>query len=208
LGRNLKEAIEITAARTGPGMLLSAVTAAATCSRRTLTDFRGVQELGFIAGTAILLAWVAMMTVFPATLVLMDRRHADRPRRTMPRALALDSIHVPFVERLTFYPKTVLVCAGLLTVVSAFALRSVQFDYNLLNLQARGTESVVWEKKKIGRAHVWTPVTPRSPLFPYTTLFRSLLTVVSAFALRSVQFDYNLLNLQARGTESVVWEKK
>src|ERR1044072_8068869 len=26
---------------------------------------------------------------------------------------------------------------------------------------------------EIGRAHVWTPVTPRSTLFPYTTLFRS-----------------------------------
>jgi len=147
LGRNLKEAIEITAARTGPGMLLSAVTAAATFYVLTLTDFRGVQELGFIAGSAILLAWVAMMTVFPATLVLMDRRHADRPRGTMPRALALESIHVPFVERLTYYPKTVLIGAGLVTAVSALALGGVQFDYNLLNLQARGTESVVWEKK-------------------------------------------------------------
>jgi uncharacterized protein len=147
LGRNLKEAIEITAARTGPGMLLSAVTAAATFYVLTLTDFRGVQELGFIAGTAILLAWLAMMTVFPATLVLMDRRHADRPRGTMPRALALESIHVPFVERLTYYPKSVLTGAALLTIASAFALGRVPFDYNLLNLQARGTESVVWEKK-------------------------------------------------------------
>jgi uncharacterized protein len=147
LGRNLKEAIEITAARTGPGMLLSAVTAAATFYVLTFTDFRGVQELGFIAGTAILLAWVAMMTVFPATLVLMDRRHADRPRGTMPRALALESIHVPFVERLTYYPKSVLTAAALLTIASAFALGRVPFDYNLLNLQARGTESVVWEKK-------------------------------------------------------------
>ena len=41
LGRNLREAIEITAARTGPGMLLSAVTAAATFYVLTLTDFRG-----------------------------------------------------------------------------------------------------------------------------------------------------------------------
>src|ERR1044072_7038824 len=28
-------------------------------------------------------------------------------------------------------------------------------------------------RPQIGRAHVWTPVTPRSTLFPYTTLFRS-----------------------------------
>ena len=40
---------------------------------------------------AILLSWLAMMTVFPATLVLVDRRHADRPRGTMPRAIALES---------------------------------------------------------------------------------------------------------------------
>ena len=75
-----------------------------------LTDFRGVQELGFIAGTAILLAWLAMMTVFPAMLVLMDRRHADRPRGDdAARAWRWSRIHVPFVERITCYPKTVLV---------------------------------------------------------------------------------------------------
>ncbi|PYM28207.1 MAG: hypothetical protein DMD78_00560 [Candidatus Rokuibacteriota bacterium] len=147
LGRNLKEALEITAARSGPGILLGAVTAAATFYVLMLTDFRGLQELGFISGSAILIAFVAMFTVFPATLMLMDRRHAARPRGTVPRALALESIHVPLVDQITRYPKTVLVVAALLTVASAVAFRSVRFDYNLLNLQAHGTESVVWEMK-------------------------------------------------------------
>jgi hopanoid biosynthesis associated RND transporter like protein HpnN len=147
LGRNLKEAIEITAARSGPGMLLGAVTAAGTFYVLWFTDFRGVRELGFIAGTALILAWLAMMTVFPATLVLLDRRHAGRPAGTIPRALALERVHVPFVERLVAYPKTVLVMAVALTAVSAWGLRYIQFDYNLLNLQASGTESVVWERR-------------------------------------------------------------
>jgi hopanoid biosynthesis associated RND transporter like protein HpnN len=147
LGRNLKEAIEITAARSGPGMLLGAVTAAGTFYVLRLTDFRGVQELGFIAGTAILLAWVAMMTVFPAALVLVDRRHATRPAGTIPRAIALERVHVPFVDRLTAYPRLVLVLAVVLTAVSLYGLRWVRFDYNLLNLQAEGTESVDWEKR-------------------------------------------------------------
>jgi hopanoid biosynthesis associated RND transporter like protein HpnN len=147
LGRNLREAIEITAARTGPGVLLGAVTAAATFYVLILTDFRGLQELGFIAGTAILLAWFAMFTVFPATLVMMDRRHAARPRGTVPRGIALESIHVPLVDRLTSRPRLVLVLAGVLAAASAFAVGAVRFDYNLLNLQAHGTESVVWEKK-------------------------------------------------------------
>ncbi len=147
LGRNLREALEITAARAGPGVLLGAATAAATFYVLILTDFRGVQELGFISGTAILLAWLSMMTVFPATLVLVDRRHAARPRGTVPRAIRLESIHVPFVDRMTSHPRTVLAITAVLTAASILAVPSVRFDYNLLNLQAVGTESVTWEKK-------------------------------------------------------------
>ena len=72
-------------------MLLGAVTAAGTFYVLMLTDFRGLQELGFISGTAILLSWVAMMTVFPAVLVLVDRRHADRVRPARCRARSRSS---------------------------------------------------------------------------------------------------------------------
>ncbi len=72
LGRSLQEALERTAARAGPGMLIGALIAAATFFVLTLTAFRGIQELGFIAGISILLAWLGMMTFFPALLVFMD----------------------------------------------------------------------------------------------------------------------------------------
>jgi len=147
LGRNLREALERTAARTGPGMAISALTAGGTFFVLLLTDFRGIEELGFIAGTAILLAWLSMMTTFPAVLVLVDRRHADRPRGQQPRAHQLQRIHVPVLDRLTGYPVAVLVIAGTATALSAWAVPSVDFDYNLLNLQAKGTESVVWERR-------------------------------------------------------------
>jgi len=42
--------------------------------------------------------------------------------------------------------------AAALTVVSAWGLRYIQFDYNLLNLQALGTESVAWEKRILATA--------------------------------------------------------
>jgi hopanoid biosynthesis associated RND transporter like protein HpnN len=147
LGRSVREALEITAGRTGPSVLLSAITAAATFFVLSLTDFRGVQELGFISGTAILFSWLAMVTVFPAALLLIDRRRAPGPRPAVPRAIALGTIHVPLVDRITRHPRTVLAVAGALTAASTLALGWVQFDYNLLNLQARGTESVEWEKK-------------------------------------------------------------
>ncbi len=147
LGRSLGEAIETTAARSGPGMLLGAVTAAGTFYVLRLTDFRGMQELGLIAGTAILLAWLAMMTVFPACLVLIDRRHADRPAAAIPRALALERMRMPLIDQLARHPRMVLALALLLTVLSLWGFRAVRFDYNLLNLQADGTESVDWERR-------------------------------------------------------------
>ena len=147
LGRGLREALELTAARTGPGITIGALTAAGTFYVLMLTDFRGIEELGFIAGTAILLAWLSMMTLFPAILMIVDRRHLERAREHRPRAQQIERIRVPVLDRLTNYPVTVLVSAGVATALSLWALPFVGFDYNLLNLQAKGTESVVWERR-------------------------------------------------------------
>jgi hypothetical protein len=147
LGRNLQEALELTAARSGPGTLIAALTAGGTFFVLMLTDFRGIQELGFIAGTAILLAWLGMMTFFPALLSLVDSHHAARPRDQKPRAHQLERIHVPMLDRLTSCPRSVLAAAAVVTALSVWAVPRVGFDYNVLNLQAKGTESVTWERR-------------------------------------------------------------
>jgi uncharacterized protein len=147
LGRNLQEAVALTAARSGPGMLMGALTAGGAFYVLMLTDFRGLQELGFIAGTSILVACLSMLTLFPAVLMLLDRHHADRPRERPPRAHQLERVRVPVVERLTRQPRAILAAAGLLTAAAVWGVPQVGFDYNLLNLQALGTESVVWERR-------------------------------------------------------------
>jgi hypothetical protein len=128
-------------------MLASALTAGGTFFVLVFTDFKGIQELGIIAGAAIMLSWLAMMTFFPALLVLVDRHHAERPGGTEPRAHQLERIHVPLFEDLGRRPVLVLVFAAAATAASVLALPSVTFDYNLLNLQAKGTESVMWERR-------------------------------------------------------------
>jgi hypothetical protein len=79
--------------------------------------------------------------------MLVDRRHLDRVGVTLPRAIRLERVHVPFVDWITGHPKTVLAAATLLAAVSVWAFAFVRFDFNLLNLQAVGTESVTWEKR-------------------------------------------------------------
>ena len=110
LGRHLTDALENTAARAGPGILFAALTAAATFYILTIAEFPGIREFGFISGTAILLAFVAMVTVFPAALVLIDgRRNVPRGVRTADQADTRPPLlDVPFLEWLIRHPKPIL----------------------------------------------------------------------------------------------------
>jgi len=148
LGASSAVALDVIATRTGPGVLLGALTAAATFYALIATDFHGVQELGFIAGSALIASFIAMLTVFPAMLMLVPKR---RPAAPAPagHAAALLRADVPFVEFLTRHSTTVLVGAGILTAFSLWSARTIDFDYNLLHLQANHTESVVWERQII-----------------------------------------------------------
>src|SRR3989442_5361440 len=62
LGLTLVGALERTAARSGPGILLGALTAAVTFYILTIAEFQGIRDFGFISGTAILLAFLSMLT--------------------------------------------------------------------------------------------------------------------------------------------------
>ena len=158
LGRTFLSALEQTAARSGPGILLGALTAAVTFYILMTAEFQGIRDFGLISGTAILFSFVSMVTVFPATVLLIDRWQAARRlalvdgRRAgaLPSADARDAgsrREVPALAWLARYPKTIVVASVVATGISVWAAPRVGFDYNLLNLQANGTESVVWEKK-------------------------------------------------------------
>jgi hopanoid biosynthesis associated RND transporter like protein HpnN len=158
LGCTLVDALEHTAARSGPGILLGALTAAVTFYILTIADFRSIRDFGFISGTAILLAFLAMVTVFPAVLLLIDRW--QKTPRLAPIAGGSGALppfdsppgerqrrEVPALEWLARYPKTIVTAAVVVTGASLWAVPRVGFDYNVLSLQADGTESVVWERK-------------------------------------------------------------
>jgi|KBSSwiStaDraftv2_1062776.scaffolds.fasta_scaffold14913_6 hopanoid biosynthesis associated RND transporter like protein HpnN len=158
LGSTLVGALERAAARSGPAILLGALVAAVAFYILTTAEFRGIRDFGFISGTALLLAFSAMLTVFPAGVLLIDRWQkaprlrllADRPspgRADDPLPSRRSTLEVPALEWLVRYPKTIIAAAVLVTGASLVAAPRVGFDYNLLNLQADGTESVVWERK-------------------------------------------------------------
>lgn len=72
-GRSVAEAAEQTFTSTGQAIAVGALTTAAGLYVLTAADFKGFSEFGFIAGTGILFALVAMTVVMPALLALAER---------------------------------------------------------------------------------------------------------------------------------------
>ena len=137
-GRDFRTAIAIATHNTGPGILTAAGTVALAFYAVMLADFPGLAELGFIAGSGVLLGVLASFILLPALLAVSAPYLPEYPGtwKTIP--------HDP-LRSLRRFPRLALGLIALLTLAALILLPMPRFDYNLLNLQARGTESVEWE---------------------------------------------------------------
>jgi hopanoid biosynthesis associated RND transporter like protein HpnN len=149
LGASVDDALERTARRTGPGITLAALTAAGAFLVLVLTRFQGIREFGLVSGIAILMAFVAMITLFPALLVIVDYRAPDAPGGM--RALG-EPPTARWLKRIVGYHRSVLVAALVVSLLATWGARGVDFDSNLLKLQAKGVESVLWEERVLAEA--------------------------------------------------------
>ena len=133
-------ALQTAYVRTGPGVAVATVTTALAFYAVMLADFRGLSELGFIAGSGLLLCLLASFTVLPAMLALYERQ------RPVPAGIWAPSNAAP---RRVWRPSAGLAMGLIIgvTVVASLLTPLPIFDYNLLNLQAKNTGSVAWEKR-------------------------------------------------------------
>ena len=146
---DLKPALLASSAGVGVGIVTAALTTALAFLCASLTDFLGVAELGIIAGGGVLLCAVATFVVLPALVAVAD---GDTEPQRLPTPFEGTSIRLAISRA----PKSIaLVSVAIFGAVAwnAFDVDSdgsiksrVGFDYNLLNLQAQGLESVEIQK--------------------------------------------------------------
>jgi hopanoid biosynthesis associated RND transporter like protein HpnN len=147
-GSGVAEALRQTSLCVGGGTVTAALTTALAFYAAMLADFQAVAELGWIAGSGVLLCALACFTVLPAALTLFDRRTfaAGRSPAVLPMVPTTPAIWLPW---LTDRPRLVLTAGlGLAILLSAGASR-LRYDHNLLHLQARDLEAVRWELRLI-----------------------------------------------------------
>jgi hopanoid biosynthesis associated RND transporter like protein HpnN len=149
-GRDCREALLETSGTVGPGILTGAVTTSVAFFSAALTSFVGVAELGLIAGGGILLCCAAELLVLPAALAIVDRSFLGR---RIPEPVPVHAWLAPLMR----HPRFVALAAVACTFALAGGLPDLDYDHNLLNMQAEGLESVAVEKRLLAECDqsVW-----------------------------------------------------
>ena len=147
-GLGPEEALETTLLRAGRAILSGSLTTAAAFFALCLSNFQGLREFGWIAGWGILFCLATEMVMLPALILIMDRGKRGGKVRSKGGQDA-----PPRLERILGWPASrpwwVVPTALVVAVVAVLSWGRIRFDYNLLHLQARGTEAVEWELKLI-----------------------------------------------------------
>jgi uncharacterized protein len=141
--RTETEAIDRATAFTGHGIIVGGLTMAAAFLAMALTQFKGIWEMGIIAGCGVLLCMIPMMTFLPLLLRFgRQNQHDHQIGRAGQRRLQIELLwlqHPGLVAGLT-----VLLCVG-----AGWLSTRVRFDYDLLHMQSPRLSSVVYEKTLI-----------------------------------------------------------
>jgi hopanoid biosynthesis associated RND transporter like protein HpnN len=131
---DLREALLLTGDRVATPLVLAACATAAGFMSFLPTNYRGVSELGLIAGVGMLIAFATSMTLLPALLYLLNPPSEPRPLG-YPTLAPIDR----FMER---HRVPVIVGTVLTLLVASPLLYWLRFDFNPINLRNPNVESV------------------------------------------------------------------
>ncbi|WP_020177149.1 MMPL family transporter [Methyloferula stellata] len=128
------KAIDLAASKAGRPLALAAAATTAGFYSFLPTDYRGVSELGLIAGTGMIIAFFSAITVLPALLSLL-RPPAEREPVGYTFLAPVDAFLSNHRYAIVF---------GTLAIALAGTplLRNLHFDFNPLNLRSSKVESV------------------------------------------------------------------
>ena len=148
-GDDISTALQKTLQGTGQGNFSGAITTAMAFGAMVLTDFIGIVELGWIAGWGILFCMIAMVLLLPALVILEEKWRKPVYTKSIEKPITAS---ISWIDRFFSHYKLIITACCFLVLVSSLALRTAHFDYNLLNLQTKGTEAVKYEMRILENA--------------------------------------------------------
>ncbi|WP_294540693.1 MMPL family transporter [uncultured Rhodoblastus sp.] len=131
---NVAEAVKRAGLHVGAPLTLAGLATAAGFLSFLPTDYKGVSELGLIAGVGMLIAFGVSVTLLPALIVLFGA--PGEPEPLGYAALA------PVDAWMARHRKAILVTTGVAVVAGLPLFTRLRFDFNPINLRDQRTEAV------------------------------------------------------------------
>ncbi|MCS7046157.1 MAG: MMPL family transporter, partial [Gemmataceae bacterium] len=146
-GAEVAEATRQTALHVGPSIVTAALATALAFYAAMLADLKAVAELGWIAGSGVLLCAVSTIVLMPALLALC--RGAPAPPGPIVSLVQERAARREWLPALTHRPRWVVGLGLAATLTLAACAVGVRYDHNILNMQDPRLDSVQWEHELI-----------------------------------------------------------
>lgn len=144
-GKSEQEAMMKAMVFTGQGIFTGALTTAGAFVAMAFTNFKGIQEMGIICGGGLLVCLIPMLTLLPVMLLRGKQNVIDHQKHFEEKRARIEQF---WLQR----PVLVTVVIVVISLMAAWQIRKVYFDYNLLHMQSKGLPAVQYEQKLIDSA--------------------------------------------------------
>ena len=139
-------AMEASLLKSGPGISTGAFTTGMAFFTMIFSSSKGMSEMGMVTGIGIVVTMISTITVLPVLLILREKilvklSITHKKIDTTYSFLGLSATIISTRKKL-FAPIVIIVTAFLL-----FNALSLEFDYNILNLEPIGLESIINQEK-------------------------------------------------------------
>jgi predicted RND superfamily exporter protein len=139
-----EQALRDTFMTVGPSLLLAAGTTSIGLYAFMPTDYKGVAELGLLAGTSLFICLLITLVTLPALLKILPAPGKFRPEENRHLVSDLSEKLAALPIR---YAKPISVATLVVALISIVLAINVKTDFNPIDLRDPGTESVIAFKK-------------------------------------------------------------
>ncbi len=150
-GNDIHATLRYTLGTTGRGILTGGFTTAAAFLTMLISSNAGMKEFGLTLGVGIIMTMIASMLTLPVFLVLRERLR-ERFRKQEPKERDLSYTKLgSFAEGLSGRWRLSLAAGILLTIFLGFMASRITMDYNYLNMEPIGLESIKLQDQMIDK---------------------------------------------------------
>jgi len=143
-GTPVEEAIAEGIAGAGPGIITGALTTAAAFYVLMICRFKGISQLGFVAGTGVVSMLIIMFTLLPAMIAFRDGgKKGVFKQKEMADLTFLSTLANKMIKHRIAASIIIL----LFTIITAVAAMKIRFNYDFRSLEPRRGKAVAANHK-------------------------------------------------------------